>query len=92
METKDIEKELMEEVRSDFSQNENDDDSQKMFEDICKIDGVIEYFEKTMARDMRRYFNQPDDASRWMVKGHYYFAKYLRNKILKTKEALYKDK
>jgi hypothetical protein len=81
---------LSEEIKGGVKQADDTSEDIKVFDDMSKIDGIIEYFEKTMARDLMRYFNQQDDSSRGNVKGHYYLAKYLRDRILKSRDSLQK--
>ncbi len=83
---------LIDEVKEKISSKEETAGDIKFFKELAKIEGVLEYFAMVQAKDMRRYFSAPTDSGRDQIKGHYMFAKYLYDRVIKEREVLYKNK
>jgi esterase/lipase superfamily enzyme len=57
----------------------------KVWKEIAKIDGAAQYFKTTMNLDMRRFFATPKE-NQDMIKGHYAFANYCYDLIIKNSD------
>lgn len=57
---------------------------EQFFQDLAKIDGVMEYLSATAAKDMQRYFAAPQ-GQQDVVKGAFARTVYLKSRLTKSK-------
>jgi hypothetical protein len=58
----------------DFSKTEN-----LLFSKISQVDGIMDYYNETLARDMRRFFAATTEHERWMSRGAYARTVYFKS-------------
>lgn len=61
-----------------------------LFNQLTKIDGLTSYLRDTMGMDILRHFSVGTEKERENIMGHYSFAKYLYNNLVKAKSNLIK--
>lgn len=57
----------------------------QMWNDLMQVDGFIDYLEETKALDIKRFFHGSPDVHP-LIKGHYQFANYLHNELVKRRK------
>lgn len=76
------------EVRStnplDFSIDKEGE--KKLFNKLAGVEGLSSYLRDTMGMDILRHFSVGTDKERDSIMGHYSFAKYLYNNLIKAKK------
>lgn len=81
-EMKEVNDQLSQEIRDDISVGIDPEFTKKIFTELAKIDGLQGYLVETMAKDVRRYFDEPKDKQDF-IRGHYTLARYFYNQIKK---------
>jgi hypothetical protein len=59
-------------------------DEQELYDKLAKVDGIIEYLKKTMAKDIQRYFSYTPEQQP-MIRGSYLRTEHFLRKIVEAK-------
>lgn len=57
------------------------EDENKIFKDMSEIDGIHDYFRKTLAKDIKRFFNSQPGPQMLEIRGAYKRTLYFKKKI-----------
>lgn len=64
----------------------------KIFKDLKKVDGYIQYLQSTIAKDILRYFTAVSDLQRENIKGAFARTLYFKNKIMTSEDNMVSKK